>query len=423
MQYVGFLLIALALLALVIGIVQRGKGKKILAAPFRKTGEIAQNPSVADAKGVVSCEGAVAVQQPVLAPCSGKPCIYYEVEVFQEWSKTVVTENGTKTEKGSTSVQIVKSGAVFFLNDGSGHVAVDPREGMQVELDKSFEQEQAVAWGDAIFGQFRAHVPPSTGDKRGHGVKVVEKIVPPQGNLFVLGQLRNQAIGRPQGMLGSLLASRKGRDALLGGTKRNATLGFVAAAVMVLPGAGLSIFADPPAASTACNIVDESKPGTPCTGTITTDRGESVPLTVTQAGSFKIDARAPAGKKIPLDALVTVKDALGTVMAANVHGTTKLDLAAGTYTVEVKDSIPGAAKAFKGGFSFELSVTRLAGAVPVTSALVAGDAVAPSAAGSGKPAVVPPVAKAATTAAGGIKPSNTSPASAKPGTDQAPIRR
>ena len=34
-------------------------GKKILAAPFRKTGEIAANPAFADAKGIVSCEGAI----------------------------------------------------------------------------------------------------------------------------------------------------------------------------------------------------------------------------------------------------------------------------------------------------------------------------------------------------------------------------
>ena len=77
MQYLGFFLVFMALIAIVFGLLQHLKGKKILAAPFKKTGEIAQNPAVADAKGIVSCEGAVAAQQPAFAPCSGTPCVYF----------------------------------------------------------------------------------------------------------------------------------------------------------------------------------------------------------------------------------------------------------------------------------------------------------------------------------------------------------
>ncbi|AKV00566.1 hypothetical protein AKJ09_07229 [Labilithrix luteola] len=432
MQYLGFVLVFVSLLALLVGLLQHLKGKKILAAPFRRTGEIAANPSVADPKGIVSCEGAMRVQQPAIAPCSGKPCVYFEIEVVQEWEKSVVTEDGVKTEKGTDKVNSTKNGAVFFLDDGSGPMAIDPREGMDVELDKSFEQAQNVSGGDVVFGQFSARVPFLTGDKRGRGVRVVEKIVPVDGSMFVKGQLVNQAISKPKGMLGSLLASRKGRAALLGATKRNAMIGFIAGAVAFVPGLGLSIFADPPAPSapgvSACNIADESQPDQPCTGRITSDDGYDVPFTVTQAGTFEVNAHAPAGKKIPLLAKINIKAEDGTAVASDELESATVDLKPGKYTINLRDGVKGAAAAFKGGFSFELLVKRTAlaadASVATTSASVAHSSVAPAAvaakpiakgAASGvKPNGIAANASAAPSAAAPAAPAASSASSAKP---------
>ena len=393
MQYLGFVLVFVALVALLVGLLQHLKGKKILAAPFRKTGEIASNPAVADAKGIVSCEGAIEAQQPAIAPCSGKPCVYFEIELVQEWEKHVVTEDGHKTEKGKDTIQTVKTGAVFFVNDGSGPVAIDPREGMTVELDKSFEQTQNISHGDVMFGQFHAHVPHASGDKHGHGVKVIEKIVPIEGGMFVMGQLANQAITKPKGMLGSLTASRKGRSALLGATKRNKLIGFVAGGLFFLPGAGLSIFAEPPAPSAAgddaCHILDQSKPSAPCTGKIRDDDGYNVELTVTQPGTFEIQGGPPRGKKIPVIASISVRGEGGAAFLADAHETGTVDLQPGKYTVNIKDSIAGDAAHFKGGFSFELMVKRTAvlaeAGAPVASASPSASASA-AAAAPGKPA-------------------------------------
>jgi hypothetical protein len=395
LQYLGFFLVVIAFVGLLFGLLQHLKGKKILAAPFRKTGEIAQNPGVADAKGIVSCEGAVQAQQPAIAPCSGQPCVYFEIEVVQEWSKHVVTEDGSKTEKGKDTIQTVKSGGVFFVDDGSGPVAVDPREGMDVELDKSFEQQQNVSHGDVMFGQFHTHVPHAGGEKHGTGVKVVEKIVPVQGGMFVMGQLANQTITKPKGMLGSLKASRKGRSALLGATKRNSMIGFIAGGLMVLPGAGLSIFADAPAPTAAgegaCNILDQSKPNEWCSGKIYNDDGSNVPFTVTQAGTFDISGGPPRGKKIPVIASIGVKDEAGKSYIADAHEHASLDLQPGKYTINIKDSIVGDAAHFKGGFSYELMVKRTAllaaaGAGAVASATPSASA-SVAAASTAKPAV------------------------------------
>lgn len=50
----------------------------------------------------------------------------------------------------------------------------------------------------------------ASGDKHGSGVKIVEKIVPLEGGMFVMGQLASQAITKPKGMMGSLSAPAKG---------------------------------------------------------------------------------------------------------------------------------------------------------------------------------------------------------------------
>ena len=65
----GILLMVVGLAALGFGFMQHLRGKRILAAPFKKTGEIAKNPVSSDPKGLMSTEGnVVARQKPVLSP-------------------------------------------------------------------------------------------------------------------------------------------------------------------------------------------------------------------------------------------------------------------------------------------------------------------------------------------------------------------
>ena len=73
MMYVGFFLLAVAVAAVVIGFLQRGKMKAILAAPFKPTGQALAS---ADGKGQVSFQGQVQPAEQLVAPCSGQPCLY-----------------------------------------------------------------------------------------------------------------------------------------------------------------------------------------------------------------------------------------------------------------------------------------------------------------------------------------------------------
>ena len=178
---------------------------------------------------------------------------------------------------------------------------------------------------------------------------------------------------------GTLMASRKGRSDLLGKTKRNATIGFVAGALFMLPGGALAAFGEPTSADAlglkGCEILDESAPGAPCTGKIYGDYGSDVTFTVTKAATFEITGAPPAGKKLPLIPKLDVKDASGKVVAKDAPAVAKVDLQPGVYTVNIRDSIPGAAKNFKGGFSYELNVKRVSLAGAPAAAPIAPPAV------------------------------------------------
>ena len=67
---------------------------------------------------------------------------------------------------GIGEARIHRFAELFFVDDGSGPIAVDPREGMDVELDKSFEQAQRVSYGDATVGQFHTNIPAASGQRR-----------------------------------------------------------------------------------------------------------------------------------------------------------------------------------------------------------------------------------------------------------------
>ncbi|APR87368.1 hypothetical protein A7982_12717 [Minicystis rosea] len=385
MQYMGFFLIVVAVAAVVAGILNQMKAKKILAAPFKKTGEIAQNPQVADAKGTVSCEGAMVVQQPLMAPCSGKPCVYYEVELIRSWEKTVQTENGLKTEKGTTSISTNRQGSQIQINDGSGPVGADFRQDVDCDMEKSFEQMQNVSYGDVVFGQYRAHVAYDGGDQRTVGVKAVEKIVPAQGNIFVMGKLAGGVITKQDGMLGKLLASTKGRDALLGATKRNAMIGFIVGGLSFAGGIPMSIFGDPPHDSCA-NMKDAWAED--CRSHITDDRGTDFDWTITKAGNYSVEVTQP-NVKIPIWPVLTVTASNGTVIG-EIKGTQSVELKGflqpGKYKINVHELTKGTAAKMKGGFSFGLKFGGGPAAAPAadTSAPVASNSASAEPSGAPK---------------------------------------
>lgn len=366
MHPLGIVMIVLGIVGVVVGFLQWSKMKKILAAPFKKTGEIAANPQVADAKGMISCEGAIQVQQPLVAPCSGKPCLYYEVKVERMWEKQENTEDGVKTKKGTSTVTTTEVGSQFYVNDGSGPVGVDAREKVDTDLQKSFEQAQNVSYGDLVFGSYQVHVPYSGGDERTTGVRAIEKILPADGNLFVMGKLAGGVITKQDGMLGKVVISNKGRDALVGATKRNAMLGFIIGGVVAVGGvpAGLLIESAP---DTCENMTDALKDGV-CVARVNDNSGKTFSWKVTKEGAYKISVNA-TGKDafMKLWPKVTVTDKDGKEMGedGSESGESAKVIAyfeKGTYKIKVGDVSASHVGKLKGGAGFNLDIKQASGA-------------------------------------------------------------
>jgi len=404
----GYVLVVVGLLLGVGGLLKFMKAKKLLAAPFKKTGEIGTLGQSPDPKGLISTEGNVVVQQPIQAPCSGQPCIYYEIEVTRLWEKSELTENGTKTSKGSTKVFSQEVGGVFYLDDGSGPATIDAREKAAADdagkdLVQSFEQVQNAAAGDVYFGQFRASIPYDSNVVT-TGIKCVERVMSPDGTAFVIGRLNQGAITPQDGMLGKITISRRGREALVGGAKKMATILFAAAGVFALPGIVISITGEASAPSVdACALTNETADKA-CTGRISSNAGDTKTWTVTQPGKYAITVRG-TGKSSTWKLWPEVDVTMGAQKVAHKSSTETLTttacVSAGTYSIAIKDTSDASSKV-KGGQGYELTIKKAAD----DSAMCDGEDLRPAAAAASAPAL----ASAAVTATATVKAPAATPA-------------
>lgn len=361
MMYVGFVLLALAIGAVVVGLLQRRKLGQILATPFKSTSQALA------AGGDVSCEGEVHSAEPLTAPCSGRPCLYYEVEVKQRWEKQVATENGTQKKTGAVKAHQATAGSVFEVDDGSGAVQIDGQEGLEGELTEAF-RGKGPGSGHLQFGQMHLSIGyPSEG--RPTGTECVERIVPAEGKVFVLGRADGGRIRKRDGLGGSLLLSTKGRDHLLGSTKRNMIAAFVAAAVLLPAGGGLAAFGGAPAgpSTPSCGAqiqdsIDE------CRGRIRGHGDVTMSWQVSEPGAYRVAAVGTGrDRTLRLWPRVTITNASGqqvfTASGTNgdpIEATTDA-LEPGSYTVRVNDVSAGHAARLEGGAGFSFDVDRVEG--------------------------------------------------------------
>jgi hypothetical protein len=385
MHGLGILLLVVSVLTVIYALLQRRKANKIAGAAFHPTGQLASNPALGGGKGLVSAEGMAFPQGAFVAPCSGQPCVYYEVRVQRVWEKTVKKESGYSTERGTTNLHTDRAGTTFLLDDGSGPVTVDAREKVSAKLKKAFDQTQNVVSGDVIFGQYRAHVPHHSGSERVLGIQVVEEIFAPTGKIFAMGKLAGGALTKTDGMLGGLELHPGGRDEILGKSAKHAKVGFIAGAVMFAPGL-LSVLlfkAAPPEPDHSCQAGITDTTVEACSDRLYDDDGKAFSWKVTKAGTYAVDVTTPPEAAIALDPEVTVKDATGAVVFSGApqggHA-----LVPGSYTINVHDGTKGRAQTMTGGFGFTLKVTQAEGAPPA--------AAPPADSASAAPATAPVVA-------------------------------
>jgi hypothetical protein len=259
LQGIGILLVVVALIALGIYLHQNSKAGKIRTVPFKKPSEIGQQGmSAGDAKQMISTEGQV-TGQPLVAPMSGQPCLYYEIEIIRGFHKSSTNAQGHHTKTHSTKqVMEQKLGTIFGLTDGTGTVGVDCTKKPSFDLAQGHRSRQNIGLivpGQVQFGQLRVQTEglasAIVGALLGGGETTdyyegVEKIVPYQQgqNLYALGKLaqgpQGPVIGDPGGM-SSLMLSDKGREGALGTAVKNAKIAMIAGIVLFVGGAGTAI--------------------------------------------------------------------------------------------------------------------------------------------------------------------------------------
>jgi len=119
--------------------------------------------------------------EPILAPLSGLPCVWYRYQVEEQVTDSRENTRWHTVERGA-------SDAVFWLEDGTGRVAVDP-DGAEVtprHKDVWHTDSPLLASGlpRAIAGFIAAH--------RSHNPhRFTEERINPGDPIYALGQLRN----------------------------------------------------------------------------------------------------------------------------------------------------------------------------------------------------------------------------------------
>ena len=237
MGAIAAILIAGGIVALIVGAFLKFKGGKLMKTPFAKTGDAASNPSVADPKGRVSVEGNVECPQPLIAPCSGTPCLYYVLKVEGSWKEGDTNKSKTYLEE--------KIAAPFSLNDGSGALPIDASKGGDYDMQSSFNEtkkegffadlKNAVGKKEPImFGNSAFENPPMS---KANKFQCTERILPLPEKAFALGNLE-QGVLTSKGMFGMML-SAKSRDEMIGSAAKNSKMAFIGGAAAA--GVGLVV--------------------------------------------------------------------------------------------------------------------------------------------------------------------------------------
>ena len=237
MVAVASILILIGIVGLIYGIMEKLKAGRVMDAPLVSTGDAAsKGPQVAGNRGAISAQGGVTCQQPLISPMSGVPCLYYEIKCTATW-KDGDSEKSKEIDKQKVAAQ-------FAIDDGTGPVWVDAREGGDFEPSQSKSETKStgliagITGGDLMFGQYRV----STGLLSiGTKYQVEEKVLPMQQRLYVCGKAAEGggAITAPSWR--ALIMSNKTRDDLLASAMKGSKIALIVGASAMVVGIAMGV--------------------------------------------------------------------------------------------------------------------------------------------------------------------------------------
>jgi len=236
MQVIGLVILTLGIIGIIWGVFQKVKAGRVADAPLVPTGDVVQRGrAVAGAKGQISVQGNVQCPQPLIAPFSGTPCLYYHIKCTAEW------KDGDSSKSKVLDEQ--KVAADFTIDDGSGAVRVDAREGGDFEPSQTKRDTKGtgllggITGKDLAFGEYRVQVGMLN---MGTKYSVEEEVLPLVPRLYACGVVADQGglITSPKWR--QMLLSSKSRDELLSSATKGAKLFLSAGAVAFVTGSGLA---------------------------------------------------------------------------------------------------------------------------------------------------------------------------------------
>lgn len=315
LQGIGLVIVTLGIIGFIWGVLQKLKAGRVADAPLATTGDVVQKgKAVAGPKGQISAQGGVVCQQPLVAPFSGTPCLYYRIKCTAEWKEGDTNKSKILDEQ--------KVAAQFAIDDGSGQVWVDAREGGDFEPTQTKRETKGtgllggITGKELTFGSYRVQ----TGMlSMGTKYSVEEEILPVVPRLYACGKLADQggAITAPGWR--QLILSSKSRDELLSSATKGAKIFLAAGAAAFLVGSGLAVVGQlvggsEDGASTIAPVAAKEAPSTilsavlepaettpppasapdPVATAKTTSASPKAPIAATAKPAAKVDAGAAA---------------------------------------------------------------------------------------------------------------------------------
>lgn len=283
---IGMLIVALGIIGLIYGVFQKVKAGRVMDAPLAATGDVTRRGrEVAGPKGQISAQGNVVCQQPLIAPFSGQPCLYYRIKCTAKWK-----DGETHKEK---ILDDTKMAAQFAIDDGSGPVWIDAREGGDFEPSQRKSETKGtgliggITGTDLTFGSYRVNTPMLD---LGTKYEVEEDIMPVVPRMYACGKIADQggAIGAPGWR--SLILSAKSRDELLASATKTAKMALIGGAAAMFVGSGMAavgqfVFHDEEPKATASASADPASKASPPASVAAT--ASAAPAESASAGTTK----------------------------------------------------------------------------------------------------------------------------------------
>jgi hypothetical protein len=237
LQGIGLIIVTLGIIGFIWGIFQKLKAGRVADAPLATTGDVVQKGrAAAGPKGQISAQGNVVCHQPLYAPFSGVPCLFYSLKCTAEWKEGDVEKKKVLDEQ--------KVAAQFALDDGTGPVWIDAHEGGDFEPTTTKRETKGtgllggITGTELVFGNYKVQTGMlSLGTK----YTVEEEVMPMTPRLYACGKLADQG-----GMIASpnwrqLILSAKSRDELLSSATKGAKIFLIAGAASFLVGSGMCV--------------------------------------------------------------------------------------------------------------------------------------------------------------------------------------